>query len=73
MGAQEEILDMPGRQNWTRVLKRRILRRVTEYQMLEFVKGSTPSKTEKGTGSRGGASNVEAPGSPWSERVRGKE
>jgi hypothetical protein len=67
MGAQEEILDTPGRQNWTKGLKRRILCRVTEYQMLEFVEGSTPSETKKGAGSRGGAGNVEAPGSPWGE------
>jgi hypothetical protein len=44
MRAQEEILDTPDRQNWTRGLTRRILRRATEHQILEFVEGSTPPK-----------------------------
>jgi hypothetical protein len=61
------ILQTPRRQKWIKGLKRRILRRVTEYQKLDLVEGSTPSETKKGAGIRGGAGNVEAPGSPWSE------
>jgi hypothetical protein len=47
VGAQEEILDTPDRQNWTRGITRRILRRATEHQMLEFVEGSTPSEGQE--------------------------
>jgi hypothetical protein len=48
-GAQEETMDTPGRQNWARGLKRRILRRITEYQELDIVEGSTPSEAKKET------------------------
>jgi hypothetical protein len=47
-GAQEEIVDMPGRQKWIKGFMRRILRRVTEYQKLDLVEGSTPYETKKG-------------------------
>jgi hypothetical protein len=45
----EEPMDMPGRQKWIEGLKRRILHHVTEYQKLDLVEGSTPSKTKKET------------------------
>jgi hypothetical protein len=47
MGAQEEILDTPNRQNWTRGLTRRILRRATERQTLDIVEGLTPSEAQE--------------------------
>jgi hypothetical protein len=57
---QEEPMDTPGRQNWTRGPKRRILRCVMEYQMLDIVEGS-PSETKKGAGNGTRAGNVGAP------------
>jgi hypothetical protein len=39
-------------------------------QKLDIMKGSTPSKTEKGAGSRGGVGHVKAPASPTRVRVR---
>jgi hypothetical protein len=37
------------------------------------VEGQIPSETKKGAGGRGGAGNVEAQGSPWSEWVTVRE
>jgi hypothetical protein len=51
----------------------RISCHIAKEQELDTVEGSTPSKTEIGTGSRGGVGKVEAPGSPWSERVTAEE
>jgi hypothetical protein len=47
MGAQEGIMDTPGRRDQIRRLERRILCRIKEYQKVDTVEGSTPSEAQE--------------------------
>jgi hypothetical protein len=55
--------------DWAHQAKCRISCRITDDEEMDTVEGQTPSETKTGAGSRGGAGNVETPGSPWSAKA----